>query len=499
MKKLDEITKGIEFVLDSGTLDAGVSSVSFDSRECEPGSLFFCIPGFNVDGHDYIPEALTRGATTLVVNKKVEAPADINVIRVKNPRRAMGLISAEYFGRPSEKLKVIGVTGTNGKTTTVFLIDNLLRQAGIATGMLGTIENRIADKALSVKRTTPESLDLQYFLWMMTKSNCTHAAMEVSSHAVALHRIAGTKFDAGVFTNLSQDHLDFHNDIEEYYQKKKSFFTEYLDEKSVAIVNTDDARGRDIAEGSGGRIIGYAVNDEKADVRAVAVECSDTGIRFRVESAERDGFDIESPLMGGFNVYNSMAMIAYGISRGIGTEHIQASLAGVSGVPGRFEKITAGGRQDFTVIVDYAHSPDGLLNVLRAAREICRGRLIVVFGAGGDRDKAKRPIMGSVAAHEADIVIVTSDNPRSEDPAEIIDQIVLGVEQAMVKIDPSKHFKHFIEVERFAGIKKAIDVARDGDVVVIAGKGHEDYQIFRDRTIHFDDREVVRNLLMERY
>lgn len=498
MKKLSEITEGIEFELDSGSLDADVSAVSFDSRECLPGSLFFCIPGFNVDGHDYIPEALTRGATTLIVNKNVDAPAGVNVVRVRNPRRAMGLISSAFFGCPSEKMNLAGVTGTNGKTTTVFLIDNVLRRAGMTTGLLGTVENRIGDRTLAVKRTTPESMDLQHLLHMMAESGCSHAVMEVSSHAVALHRIAGTKFSAGVFTNLSQDHLDFHNDVEEYYRKKKTFFTEYLDSNSVAIVNTDDPRGNDIAEGGSARIIGYAVNDSSANIRAVDVRCSDSGIRFRVECGGRDSFDISSPLMGGFNVYNSLAAIAYAISQDIDTGAIQASLAEISGVPGRFEKIAVEG-QDFSVIVDYAHSPDGLENVLKAAREICCGRLIVVFGAGGDRDKAKRPIMGSVAANNSDIAIVTSDNPRSEDPAEIVDQIELGVEQAMVKIDPARYFKHYIEIDRFAGIKKAIDVAQAGDVVVIAGKGHEDYQIFRDRTIHFDDREVARNLLMERF
>ncbi len=496
MKKIGDLVRGIEYVLDAGTLDAEISAVAFDSRECSPGTLFFCIPGFTVDGHEFVSEALARGASALVVSRAVEVPAGVTVIVVPDPRYAMGVMSAAFFDNPSDTLKLIGVTGTNGKTSVTYMIDELLRRAGNTTGLLGTIENRIAGDVLTVKRTTPESLDLQFLLSRMKTAGCSDAIMEVSSHAVVLNRIAGAKYRAGIFTNLTQDHLDFHKTMEAYFDAKKKFFADYLDTGSIAVINSDDSSGRRIADGIAARTVFYAIDDESADVRATNLKFSAQGMSFTVESNIAPAFEIKSALMGKFNVYNSLAMIAYGLAAGFAPVLIAESLAAIKGVPGRFESVAEG--QDFMVIVDYAHTPDGLENVLRAAREICEGRLIAVFGAGGDRDKSKRPLMGAIAAQLADFVIVTSDNPRSEEPDEIIDQIVQGLQEALHRVEPSKRFKYITETDRFAAIKKAIDNARPGDIILVAGKGHENYQIFKDRTIHFDDREVARGIISER-
>lgn len=496
MKKLADILIGTNFELLAGDISAEVVSVAYDSRECSSGSLFFCIPGFAVDGHDYIPEALARGASTLVISREsVNVPAGINVIKVADAREAMGLISFNFFDEPSKSLFLVGVTGTNGKTSIAYLVDCVLRKWGRKAGMLGTVENRIGGEILNVKRTTPESLDLHFLHSRMVAAGCSHAVMEVSSHAVSLKRIAGCKFNAAIFTNLTQDHLDFHGTLEEYFEVKKKLFTDYLANDGIAVINIDDPRGAELATVVGDKVVTYGIDAEDADVRAVDAKYTASGISYRVESKKFESFDVKSHLCGKFNIYNTLAMIAFSLAHGIEAEVICGALEEMRGVPGRFEKIEEG--QSFTVVVDYAHSPDGLENVLGAAREICGGKLIVVFGAGGDRDSGKRPLMGAVAAKMSDIAVVTSDNPRSEDPVEIIDRIVQGLQQGLAKISMGRNFKYFTEVDRFSGIKKALELAGENDVVVIAGKGHENYQIFRDRTIHFDDREVARNILRE--
>lgn len=496
MKTLADVLKGTDYELLAGDLSSEVVNVAYDSRDCSAGYLFFCIPGFSVDGHEFIAEAVARGASTIVISRdSVNVPAGVNVVKVADPREAMGLISNRFFNEPSKSLFLIGVTGTNGKTSIAYLIDKTLRQWGRKTGMLGTVENRVGDEILNVKRTTPESMDLHYLHSKMVGAGCSHAVMEVSSHAVALKRIAGCSFNAAIFTNLTQDHLDFHKDLDEYFDVKKKLFTEYLAKDGIAIVNIDDARGAELAALIGDKTITYGIDAANAVVRATGVKYSASGISYRVESAKFGSFDVKSHLCGKFNIYNTLAMIAFALSHGIGADVICAALNDMKGVPGRFEKIEEG--QNFTVVVDYAHSPDGLENVLGAAREICDGKLVVVFGAGGDRDSGKRPLMGAVAAKMSDLAVVTSDNPRSEDPIEIIDRIVQGLQQGMTKIQMGRSFKYFTEVDRFSGIKKALEMAGENDVVVIAGKGHENYQIFRDRTIHFDDREVARNILRE--
>ncbi|HOO57030.1 MAG TPA: UDP-N-acetylmuramoyl-L-alanyl-D-glutamate--2,6-diaminopimelate ligase [bacterium] len=496
VKKLGELLQGLPYELDCGSRDTGIEALAYDSRECSPGTLFVCVPGFNVDGHDFIPEALSRGASALLVQKKVEVPSDVTVARVQSTREAMGIASSLFFNKPSEKLNLTGITGTNGKTSVAFLINALDRHIGRCTGMLGTVENRIGDEKLAVKRTTPESMDLQFLLSRMVDVGCSHAVMEVSSHAVALKRIGGCVFRTACFTNLTQDHLDFHDGIDEYFEAKKGLFTDYLDGDGVAILNGDDPYCKKISNEIENRVVLFGIKGNDLDIRAKDISCTTGGISYSVESKFAEEFRVESPLMGGFNVYNTLNMVAYGLANDIDKKEIIEALSELKGIPGRFERIDLG--QEARVFVDYAHTPDGLKNVLNTAEEICSGKLIVVFGAGGDRDKSKRPLMGAVAAERSDIVVVTNDNPRTENPEQIIDQIVLGVEQAMMQIPPSKQFRYIVEPDRFAAISTAIDNAGPDDVVVIAGKGHEDYQIYRDRTIHFDDREVAKNIIRER-
>lgn len=495
-KSLKQLLAGVEHRIESGSDAVEIAALAYDSRECSPGTLFFCIPGYKVDGHEFVPEALARGASALIVERSVDAPEGVTVVRVTDSREAMGLISANYFGWPSRALNLVGVTGTNGKTSVAFLIDALHREQGKCSGLLGTVENRIGDEMAAVKRTTPEAFDLQALIARMVEKKCSAAIMEVSSHAVFLKRIAGCAFNAAIFTNLTQDHLDFHKDMDEYFAAKKELFTDYLSDEGVSLLNSDDPAAKIIANGAKGKTIRYAVIDPAAEVRAEKVKCTLDGISYTVVSTLAEPFDIESPLMGMFNVYNTLAMVAYGLSQGASAEIIARTLKSMNGVPGRFERINEG--QPYRVFVDYAHTPDGLLNILRAAREICRGRLVVVFGAGGDRDRSKRPLMGAAAAQNADFVIVTSDNPRTEDASRIVDQITLGIEQALLKNSVPPSFKYIVEPDRFAAIRYAIENAQDDDVIIIAGKGHENYQIFKDRTIFFDDREVARNLIKER-
>ncbi len=494
-KKLEELLKGLDYKIINGAANVTVAGLDYDSRQCSPGTLFFCIPGFKVDGHDFVPEALARGASVIVVERPVKAPEGVTVVQVANARLAMGLISAEFYEWPTKKVSIAGVTGTNGKTSVAFLIDALHREMGKCSGLLGTVENRIGDELAAVKRTTPEALDLQMLLARMVEKGCSHAVMEVSSHAVHLKRIAGCLFHAALFTNLTQDHLDFHKSMDEYFDSKKKLFIDYIADGGFAILNADDPASEKIAAEAKGNIVRFSVNDSSADVFAEDVKSTLDGISYRIVSKFADAFDVVSPLMGAFNVYNTLTMAAYGLATGASPQVISETMKKMSGVPGRFQRIDEG--QPFRVFVDYAHTPDGMLNILKSARKICKGRLVVVFGAGGDRDKTKRPLMGAVAAENADFAVITSDNPRTEDPDTIIDQIELGVEQAMVKGRATKRFKYKVERDRYAAIRFAIRNAEDDDVIIIAGKGHEDYQIFKDRTIFFDDREVAKNLLKE--
>ncbi len=473
-----------------------ITGVEYDSRRVAPGSLFLCVPGEKSDGHRFLPSAAARGAAAAVVERDdLELP--IPALRVPSVRAAMGPATAALYGYPSRKLSLVGVTGTNGKTTTTFLIEQLARAAGRGTGVIGTIGSRINDETLPGERTTPEGPDLQALLARMAEAAGPEGmvvAMEASSHALHQGRTLGCEYDVGVFTNLTQDHLDYHGTMEAYFEAKALLFTEYARNSTkpyCAVINVDDPYGRRLAAMCPARVISYGFEgqgDGTADLRASSVQATPSGLSFALATPEGE-FSVQLRLGGLFNVSNSLAAMGAGRALGIDWETILSALAAAPGVPGRFEGVDAG--QDFSVIVDYAHTPDGVENVLRAARALRPRRLLVVLGCGGDRDRTKRPIMGRLAATLADQVILTSDNPRSEDPQAILSDIEAGIPaDAAARVEK--------EVDRRRAIERAVALAGTGDLVVIAGKGHEDYQIFADRTVHFDDREEARMALNAR-
>ena len=472
------------FVELTGDAAAQISGVSYDSRATSDGDLFFCVPGVTTDGHRFAEEAVARGATALVVERQL--PLEVPQVKVSEARRAMGRMAAAFFGSPTDDLMLLGVTGTNGKTTTAFLVESILRADGRKTGLIGTIETRVAGRVKPGVRTTPESLDLQRLFAEMRRAGVTAVAMEVTSHALVLHRVEAVRFQAAAFTNLSQDHLDFHSGMDDYFEAKRSLFTPELAERGA--VNVDDPYGRRIIADRSLPLVGFGVSTD-ADVRAEGVSFTATGSGFTIRTPKGD-LDVETHLIGAFNVSNCLAAAAVTLQAGIGLEAIEEGLRSLPAVPGRFESIDAG--QPFSVVVDYAHTPEALGNVLRAARGVTRdGRVICVFGCGGDRDRGKRPLMGSVAAQLADVVVVTSDNPRSEEPVAIIDEILEGV------IAHKPEGPDVVTPDRTEAIHAALRQAREGDVVVIAGKGHETGQQFADRTIPFDDRIVAREALAD--
>ena len=461
-------------LMGTGAPEVEVTGLAYSSDAVRPGSLFFCVRGFTADGHDFAPDAVTRGAAALVV----ERPLDLGVpeIVVPDVRAAMGPAAARFHGDPTAELRVIGITGTNGKTTTAFLVREILEAAGIQTGLLGTVKQIVGGVEEPVVRTTPEAIDLQATFRRMLDAGDSACAMEVSSHALQLGRASGIRFAAKLFTNLTQDHLDFHPTMEDYYLAKRRLF----DEPGAAVVNVDDEYGRRLAKELGEVVTFATANGElpTADFVASDVSFDVSGALFAVR-----GVDVRTRLPGLFNVQNALGAIAASAQLGVSLEDAAAALAEAPRVPGRFEPVEEG--QAFGVLVDYAHTPDSLENVLRAARELTDGRLHVVFGAGGDRDRGKRPLMGEVAARLADRVIVTSDNPRSEEPAAIVAQILEGSGTGVES-----------EVDRRRAITQALGSAEAGDVVVIAGKGHEQGQEFEDgRKEPFDDIEVTREAL----
>jgi UDP-N-acetylmuramoyl-L-alanyl-D-glutamate--2,6-diaminopimelate ligase len=449
-----------------------ISALAYASNSVTPGALFFCVPGFTSDGHDFAPEAVKRGAAALVSERKLDL--GVPEVVVDDVRAAMGPAAARFYGDPTAQLDVVGITGTNGKTTTAFLVRHLLEAAGRRTGLLGTVKRVVGGVEEDVERTTPEAIDLQATFRRMLDGGDTAVAMEVSSHALELGRVAGIRFACRVFTNLTQDHLDFHETMEAYFAAKRRLF----DGPGTSVVNVDDEHGRRIAAEVDAITFGI---ERDADYRARDIEFDFAGSRFTLETPGGP-VEIDSPLPGLFNVLNVVGAIA--AVRSLGVEEI--SLEGFERVPGRFEPVDEG--QDFGVLVDYAHTPDSLENVLRTARELTRGRLHVVFGAGGDRDPTKRPLMGRAARELADRVLVTSDNPRSEQPEAIIDEVMEGAGPEAER-----------EVDRRRAIARVIEDAEPGDVVVIAGKGHEQGQEFENgRKEPFDDVTVAREALRSR-
>jgi UDP-N-acetylmuramoyl-L-alanyl-D-glutamate--2,6-diaminopimelate ligase len=462
-----------------------VSGISYDSRHVRPGDVFFCIPGFAHDGHDFAAKAVDRGAVALVVSRELP-PIGCPQVVVEDPRAALAVAASRFYGRPSERLRVVGITGTNGKTTTAYLLDAILTAAGMSTGVIGTVGTRIAGVHRESDRTTPESADLQALFAEMLAEGVEAAVMEVSSHAIDLHRVDAVEFAVAAFTNLSQDHLDYHSTLEEYFAVKRRLFTELR--PSASVIDIDDPAGvalaADVAEGdllTVGRAQGALVRP--LDEMPGPVSTSFT-LTTPVGAAS-----VTLPLAGRFNVSNALVAAGCALALGVPLEMVAAGLSAAPQVPGRLERIEAG--QPFAVLVDYAHTPDGLEKAIEAVRAVTPGRLITVFGCGGDRDPDKRPRMGEAAGRGSDLAIATSDNPRSEDPVGIL----LAVEDGLRLAGGS----YEMEVDRRRAIARAIDIAKAGDAILIAGKGHEDYQIFTDRTIHFDDREVAREELEKRW
>ena len=466
-----------------------ILALAHDSRKVEPGTLFVCMKGATVDGHSFAAAAVAKGAVAVLAEQEVAGVDTVPVIRTPDVRQAVERIAAWFYGDPSTQLRLVGVTGTNGKSTTTHIIRSIFNRAGRPCGVSGTLHTLIGDRVVPVKNTTPDVLDLQSTLRDMVDGGMKAVAMEVSSHALALGRVAGCEYDTAVFTNMTQDHLDFHQTMENYREAKSLLFRQLVADGSQkanksAIANIDDPAGEYMLAQTKARRIGYGMS-EKADLRAVDIDLRPEGASFRVTGRWGE-FAVQSRLTGLFNVYNMWAAIGVGCAEGIDIPVIQASLAEFEQVPGRFERVDIG--RPFSVIVDYAHTPDGLENVLKTAKQFVRGQLIVVFGCGGDRDRTKRPIMGELATRYADRAIVTSDNPRSEDPEFIIGQIMAGI------TSPEARRKTTTEPDRRTAIRQALALGQPGDVILIAGKGHENYQILADRTIHFDDREVVREL-----
>ena len=485
--KLFQITYG-RFAV---TQDVEIRNLQYDSRNVQRGDCFFAIRGTGADGHRFIESAINSGAAAVVLENDAALPESMflhtGVIKIVVPdsRKTLALMAANYYGHPSDHLTMVGVTGTNGKTTTTHIIRSILEAAGQNVGLIGTIEYKIGNQVTPASHTTPESLELNQLLTRMVESGCSSVSMEVSSHALHQYRIHGLHFNVGVFTNLTHDHLDYHGSMDEYFKAKKLLF-DGLVESSCAITNADDEWGWKMLGSTRARQIAYGVN-ETADVQAKDIQLSLNGTSFTIQYRDQSTL-ISSPLVGRFNVYNILAAFSAGIALELSTDVIATGIANVKSVRGRFERIPS--PRGWTAVIDYAHTPDALEKCLRTIHDVLpetnRGRIITVFGAGGDRDRTKRPLMGSVVGSLSDIVVVTSDNPRTEDPQRIMDDIIQGIPGGATMIR---------EVDRRAAIEGALQQAKPGDVILIAGKGHEDYQVIGREKIHFSDREIVEEVI----
>jgi len=463
-----------------------ISGLDYDSRRVKDAYLFFAFPGARVDGREYAGQAVASGAVAVV--SELPAPEGFSApwIQVEHGRRTLAMAAKAFYGEPDERIPLVGITGTNGKTTTAFLVDSILRAAGRTTMLAGTIEYRLGSKQLPALNTTPESLDLLRMLDELDGMGDAPkaATMEISSHALALGRVYAMQFHTAVFTNLTQDHLDFHKTMDDYFEAKQLLFrANGAAAPKYAVINRDDARSRRIAIGPETEVLSYGLGSE-AMVRARHVHSGLRGLDFDIH-LEKHRFQMRSQLIGRINVYNILAACCVGMTFQFPPEVITEGIANCSGVPGRFERVDEG--QPFAVVVDYSHTHDALRNAIAVARTLNPKKVITLFGCGGDRDRTKRPLMGEVAGEHSDLVILTSDNPRSEEPLHIMNDVLVGLRRTEART--------IVEPDRATAIRKAIEEAHAGDVVILAGKGHETYQIFRDRTIHFDDREVAREAL----
>ncbi len=461
-----------------------IEGLDFDSRRAGAGFLFFAFPGSRSDGRQFAADAMARGAVAIA--SESEAPPELQSrwIRVEHGRQALALAARNFYGRPDERLGLTGITGTNGKTTTSYLVDSVLRGAGKTTALIGTIEYHLAGKVLPAVNTTPESLDLVRLLAGLEREGGSHATMEVSSHALALGRVYGLRFHTVVFTNLTRDHLDFHGNMDAYFAAKNLLFMGAGGPPpAYAVLNRDDSYSRWIKLAPSTKPLFYGMGAE-ADLRPRHITSGSHGLRFVVQYG-KTRFAVESPLIGRINVYNILAACGVGLSYDLPPEVVAQGIAELRAVPGRFERVDEG--QPFLVVVDYAHTDDALRNVIAVARGLNPKRVITLFGCGGDRDRTKRPLMGQAAAEASDFVVLTSDNPRSEDPLAIMNDALVGIRRVDVP--------HVVEPDRAAAIARALTEAREGDIVILAGKGHESYQVLKDKTISFDDRAVAREVL----
>ncbi len=479
---LSELIAGLDVLETTAATDVEITDVEYDSRKVQQGALFVALPGERQHGREFISQAVQRGCAA-ILSDGADAPAGMPCVVVRDPRAAMGDIAARKHRNPSEKLRVVGVTGTNGKTTVAFLLKQILDAQFLRSGLIGTVRYEVGDSILPAPRTTPEAPDIQSMLAQMRTAGCRSVVMEVSSHATVLHRVRAIAFDVCVFTNLTQDHLDFHKTMEEYFRAKAKLFEDAADQagkKACAVINIDDGYGRRLADRMEKRmgVLTYGCG-AGAQIRASNQRFDFNGTQFQLD-AEGRSFLVRMPLIGRFNVYNSLAALAAASALGLNLREAVKTLESATAAPGRLEAVP--GRRAFRVYVDYAHTPDALLNVIKTLRDLDPARLILVFGCGGDRDNAKRAAMGRIAAEHADHSIVTSDNPRREDPRSIIRMIEDGMANATYEVI----------VDRREAIFRAVAIAQARDIVLIAGKGHETYQEFSDHTLPFDDLQVAR-------
>jgi UDP-N-acetylmuramoyl-L-alanyl-D-glutamate--2,6-diaminopimelate ligase len=482
----------VEVLEQRGDVNCPVYAITDDSRAVTGGSLFVAVKGERVDGHGFIEQAIKTGAAAVVAQIST-ASGSLPLVLVADSRKALGLLGSRFHGDPSARLTMIGVTGTNGKTTTTYLCKALLEGIGRRVGLIGTVGYQIGQETFPAPHTTPGALDLQALLAKMVESGLTATVMEVSSHALALDRTSGCEYDVAVFTNLTQDHLDFHHTMDEYFEAKLRLFTGLAGGQKVgkrALVNMDDPRGKAVQAACPVPVWSYAIQNQ-ADIKAKRVRLSLTGTVFTAETPA-GSFSVESRLVGEHNVYNLLGAIGVALHDGATPDQICEATVHITNVPGRFERVSSG--QDFTVVVDYAHTEDALLRLLTAAQALKTDRIITVFGCGGDRDRGKRPKMGRAAVEYSDVVILTSDNPRTEDPMTILHEVEIGVRDALVR---RNHVQYHLVPDRRDAISTAIREARRGDMVLIAGKGHEDYQIIGTKKFHFDDREVAREAIQQ--
>lgn len=477
---LKKLLKNLDYKIIQGDDNINIENVCYDNRKVANNDLFICVKGFKVDGHSFIEDAKKRGAVALIVSEDIDIEG-ITVIKVEDTRKALAIVSSNFFGNPKEKIKLLGVTGTNGKTTSAFIMKSILEKAGYKVGLIGTIANYIGDKKIETERTTPESYELHELFNQMVNEGVDYCIMEVSSHSLELDRVYGLEFEVGIFTNLTRDHLDFHKTFENYYNAKFKLF----ERSKVSVINLDDEYGMQVSEDAKRletKKMTFSIKKD-SEFKATEIKMSEKGSEFKLELNNNvEDFKINIP--GEYNIHNALGTILMAYALNIDIEAIKEGISNIV-IPGRCEMVAKDRNLPYNIIIDYAHTPDGLENILSTIKGFTKSRIITVVGCGGDRDKVKRPQMGKIACDMSDIAIITSDNPRTEEPMSIIEDIIRPLDN-----------KNFEVIEsRYDAIERAMNIAKEGDVVLIAGKGHETYQILKDKTIDFDERKIVYEIL----